>query len=352
MPARISLVSHANIIYDSVRFVWYGKAMEREIKNLEAYIRAVLGVEIDSSSWTEESNLPHFLKAAYGFRSARLLGLQILLMVDSGRAEQPPAVIRKHMDAVRDNWNGEVVYVRSRVTAFHRKRLIEQKVPFVVPGNQMYLPMLGMDLREHFSRLREEPEVFSPSTQTVVLFWLLRGSEEPLVPVRMAGELGYSPMTMSRAFDELGAARLAEASACGKERCLRFDGSRGEVWKRAQSLLRSPVLKRRFVHRRNRVSNGIQAGLSALSRYSILSPPSYETFAFGREDWKASGLLDTEEMPDRNPEADDVEVWIYPPSLFAEKGVVDRLSLYLSLRGSPDERVEVALEEMMRGLPW
>ena len=57
-------------------------------------------------------------------------------------------------------------------------------------------------------------------------------------------------------------------------------------------------------------------------------------------------------MPDRDPEAVEVEVWIYPPSLFAENGVADRLSLYLSLRESADERVEEALEEMMRGRKW
>ncbi len=27
---------------------------------------------------------------------------------------------------------------------------IAQKVPFIVPGNQLYLPDLGLDLREYF----------------------------------------------------------------------------------------------------------------------------------------------------------------------------------------------------------
>jgi len=52
------------------------------------------------------------------------------------------------MDVIQTKQKDDVVYVRTRMTAFNRKRLIEQKVPFIVPGNQMYLPTLAIDLRE------------------------------------------------------------------------------------------------------------------------------------------------------------------------------------------------------------
>jgi len=45
-----------------------------------------------------------------------------------------------------------------------------------------------------------------------------------------------------------------------------------------------------------------------------------------------------------------IEIWRYDPSLTAENGVVDRLSLFLSLRGSDDVCVEIALDEMMNTL--
>jgi hypothetical protein len=37
-------------------------------------------------------------------------------------------------------------------------------------------------------------------------------------------------------------------------------------------------------------------------------------------------------------------VWSYKPELFAKERVVDRLSLYLSLKDNEDERVQAALE--------
>ena len=42
-------------------------------------------------------------------------------------------------------------------------QLVEQRVPFIVPGNQMYLPPLGLDFREHFRRLQAERPTPTPA---------------------------------------------------------------------------------------------------------------------------------------------------------------------------------------------
>ena len=56
--------------------------------------------------------------------------------------------------------------------------------------------------------------------------------------------------------------------------------------------------------------------------------------------------------PSPVPGALEISVWSYAPSLLAKGNAVDRLSLYLSLKESQDERIEAALEEMMRELQW
>jgi hypothetical protein len=42
----------------------------------------------------------------------------------------------------------------------------------------------------------------------------------------------------------------------------------------------------------------------------------------------------------------------YPPTIFAENGIVDPFSLYLSLKADQDEGTETALEEMMEKVKW
>ena len=52
---------------------------------------------------------------------------------DQEKEEQPPAVIRNHISQVQTKWDGELIYIRNWVSAYNRKRLIEQKVPFGCP---------------------------------------------------------------------------------------------------------------------------------------------------------------------------------------------------------------------------
>lgn len=57
-------------------------------------------------------------------------------------------------------------------------------------------------------------------------------------------------------------------------------------------------------------------------------------------------------LPNLEPEATEIEVWKYPPELFARNGKVDPLSLYLSLADTKDERIEIAIDALMKEFPW
>jgi hypothetical protein len=160
-------------------------------------------------------------------------------------------------------------------------------------------------------------------------------------------------MTMTRAFDELETASLAEVTVRGRERCLRFNGSRREIWEKAQSFLRNPVNKRLFICRIDGTKGATLSGLTALAHYSMLAPPAYTTYALSREEWKTLRQQHKIiEVPVQDPNACEIEVWWYSPARFAEQGMVDRLSLYLSLKADHDERTETALEEMMEEFKW
>ena len=327
--------------------------MQTVLHELECYLHDALGVSVKTTPWSGVGQLPPVLREKYRFAKAELLGLRALLVIDANPEEQSPATVRKHLDMLQSKQPAELIYVRARVTAYNRKRLIEQKVPFIVPGNQMYLPMLAIDLREHFRRIREEAPTFSPSTQVVVLHAMLRDAGQVLIPSEMAPLLGYSAMTMTRAFDELETAKLAEVTVRGRERCLRFIGDRREIWEKAQPFLRNPVSKRLFIRRINGAEGATHAGLTALAHYSMLAPPAYTTYALSREEWKTLRQQHKIiEVPVQDPDVSEIEVWWYSPARFAEHGMVDQLSLYLSLKADHDERTETALEEMMEKIEW
>ena len=86
------------------------------------------------------------------------------------------------------------------------------------------------------------------------------------------------------------------------------------------------------------------SGESALAEYSMLNPPKVECYgAFGASDYEA---ISSSRLNDSKREC-AVEIWHYDPRKLADGQCVDRLSLALSLRESADERVEMAVEEML-----
>jgi hypothetical protein len=331
--------------------------MSTLIEQLIQYLRDTLNVTLAVRPWDASKRLPFFLQDGYAYSRAELLGLNVLLMVDTSDEEHSPAIVRKHMDQVREKWEGEIVYVRERVTAYNRKRLIEYNVPFIVPGNQLYLPMLAIDLREHFRQKRKSIYKFSPATQALVLRWIYNNNmgRERTTPTEMAKILGYSKMTMTRAFKEVDAALDSVLASEQLNKDAKYSLAGQELWQKLQPFWRSPVKHRHYLLRADfdHVLGRFRAGLTAMASYSMLTEPSHEVFAVSQNEWKVSRQRRDVEVIDRpDSQTVEVEVWGYPPNLFAQNDLVDRLSLYLSLRETSDERIESALEELLEGMKW
>lgn len=327
--------------------------MDQLATNFKRYLNETLEIDAHPKQWSKTGKLPIFLRNTYIFFELRILGIPCLVMATKNKVEQTPATIRKHMLQVRKKWQDEVIYMQQKMTAYNRKRLIQHKIPFVVPLNQMYLPFLGIDLREHFKRIREPEDIFSPSTQVVVLYYLFHNDKPGLTPKILARELGYSTMTMSRALDELDGAGLGTIAMEGRERVLRFDRDKNKVWETALDRLRSPVKKRIWVKYPFNKELGMKAGLSALAHYSNLAEPANPVLALEGKHWKQIKTNDGAMVLDiAEPNACELEIWSYSPELFAKKGVVDQYSLFLSMRHDNDERVQSALEKMMEQVEW
>ncbi len=328
--------------------------MDQLANSLKRYLKETLDIDVRPKQWSGSENLPIFLRNMYIFFEIRIFDTPCLVMAAKDKTEQTPATIHKHMLQIRKKWQDEVIYVQQQMTAYNRKRLIQQhKIPFVIPLNQMYLPFLGIDLREHFKKIRETEASFSPSTQVVVLYYLSQNGKLRLTPKKLANELGYSIMTMTRALDELNGAGLCTIAMEGRERVLRFHRDKKQVWETALERLRSPVKKKFWVKAFFNQSFGLRAGLSALAHYSNLASPKNPVLAIEGKQWKK--ICNTSDVMILNiaeANANELEIWSYPPKLFGKNGVVDRFSLFLSMKEDNDERVQSALEGMMEGIEW
>lgn len=330
--------------------------MDEPLNDLKAYLREVLDADVAFKPWTGGNRLPVYFNNRYKVFEAQLLGTDCLVMADRNDGDMTPMELAKNVQLLETRAGRPCIYVDTHITSFNRKRLIGKGIQFVVPHNQMFLPRLGLDLREHFRR-RKEPQGkhLGPAAQAALIHYLLQGQGEPLNPTLLATRLHYTRMTMTRVVDEFVAAKLGRAQDKGRERWFTFDAQKRDLWNLALPLLRTPV-KRRF-HAIKTAGNarlGMNAGLTALAHRTLLTEPPTETRAVTLQEARRITALDHDDVADRGPGLLELELWAYDPRLLiVEAGEdVDPLSLYLSLKDNPDERVEAALVEMMKANAW
>lgn len=319
------------------------------------YLHETLGAAASEEvCWAEQERLPYFLRDAFNLQPLQLLGQPILLALERNPDQPLISDIKGRLDQLRLASGLPVVYVTPALASYERKRLIAQKTPFIVPGNQLYLPDLGLDLREYF---RQRPgsagTALSPSAQAMLISALLHPQwQSQWHPAETAAQLGYTPMTLSRAVRELVAAELAEAHKVGRSQCLYMAYSARETWEQAQPLLRSPVQRTVWTEAPLHTKLPVRvAGLSALAERSMLTEPKWPIYAISRSTWQTL-KADTTELPQAMPGACEWQLWNYTPALQPDSAAVDPLSLILSLQGSTDERIDSALDELNEQLPW
>jgi len=324
---------------------------------IQEYLTEILPItELEIRPYAGVESLPYFLRDAYDVRELSLRGARLVMAIQRAAEKLPLANVRTQLKKMEAITGLPVVYVALTMASYERKRLIEYHVPFLVPGNQLYLPDLGLDLRERFlkSHLGNE-EALSPSAQAIVIAALMqRPWRDECGAIDLAGLLGYTAMTWSRATREIAGTGIADVQLVGRSRQLKFVHGPQETWERIRPRLRSPV--KRTVWALSPASEQIpparQAGLSALAAQSMLNAPRTTCYAFDLAGWKAALHRGWKELPGPDAGASEVQIWAYNPGILENSPYVDPLSLWLSLQVTSDERVQSALDELMGTLPW
>lgn len=323
--------------------------MEKLLTDLCQYVSEVAGLSVVVSGPLNVS-LPNYLAGSYDLYEISIGKERFLGVALKSPESFKPAAFEKHMNklisvaGVAEFW----LLIATDLPSYTRRRLIARQIAFVLPWRQLHWPELGMAVQAWKKR---EPTVISghlkPATQVVVLHGLMESHDEPVSVQALSKSLGYTPMTVSRAFDELEVAGLGRVTQRGRERLLSFPEGSKELWERARQYLRTPVKE---VHRVRleeiKTLNLPLAGESALSKRTMLTAPKEPVFAASRREWKQLSEV-TEEIPVQDEGTCRVQVWRYEPRLFMSDGTVDPFSLYQSLKDEHDERIEMSLDELM-----
>jgi hypothetical protein len=263
-----------------------------------------------------------------------------------------PEILRTHLIKVQNTLNAIAVAVIPPVDAYKRLRLIEKGVQFIIPGKQMYMPDLLISLKEYGNNRVEDqqPANMQPAAQLILLYHLQVEPLEGLNLGMIAEKLGYNPMTITRAafyFHNTGLCKIEGT----KEKFLKFNKTKRELWDFAEPKMTNPVKKTQFYTGFTNDQNLKKTNINALAHYTDLNDEQVEYLAM-RPDYER--LIGGANLEPIDPMEGNIciEEWKYNPLLLTKTEYVDPLSLYLCFRENKNERIEMALEKLIKQFPW
>lgn len=306
------------------------------------YLNRVLGLKTYYLN-DEIKPMPNYIYARYDLRAVTLDGYKVIFVYPKEELESIN-VVKKHLSRIGKTETAPVVLILKHMTYRQKEYLLRDHIPFVVDGKQIYLPFMAVYLQERGDSENTEVSTMLPSSQLLLLYYIYHGCGE-LMTSSACVNLGFTPTSISRASRQLEELGLVHLEKRGVQKVIYTEKSPKELFDSARGNLISPVKRTIYVQKSNIKDDFLLSGYSALSKVSMLNPPTLESRAAGSiaalEKYASHRLLNSEEQC-------AVELWRYDPKRLSQDDHVDRISLALALSGDKDERVEEAIEEMMK----
>ena len=318
---------------------------------IELYLKENIDSETIIERWDDVKKTPMFLRSIYRFHIITILKFKCILLEI---IDEAPGVdsIKKHMNSIEKITDQQIILYYKQITRYRRKSLIENNISFIIEDGQMFLPFLGLHFKNTDACVEKKIKIFTPSAQIAYLYFLYN-KEIRINITEFSEALEWSKMTASRALSELYNAKLLTYEVGGQtgrsKYYKRVDDP--DYFERARELLSTPINK--IVYVKVEPEDSFTAGLEALSELSMINPPGHKVRAiYG--DYLNNNDLEITENYDiiKDKKLVELQIWKYNPKLFQNKGIVDIMSLYLSLKEENDERIEQAMEEVLRGEKW
>lgn len=261
--------------------------------------------------------------------------------------------LKMQLGVYQEKFRLNVAYSMNNLSRYQREAMIQNGIPFVSLPNQIYLPFIGVLLKNSF---RETSPVyvarFTPVTQALFLILAYSGMDDKYSKSEVADVLGVTNTTITRATKQLSSIGALKEVNDGTTVYISKTADGADYLKMCEPYLINPVQKCIYVRTNELFEEVPIAGESALSKRSMLNPPRIQTHAVFK------GAVNSGVYAEVNPDMEMMndyiclEEWKYSPELFARDGLVDPISLFCTLKDNMDERIEEELERMMEEIQW
>ena len=304
------------------------------------YIEKILGIQVSQKPWEHFSRMPFYIQDKFDIQKTALGSQEVLFLYPKGDLDRIEA-LQKQILRIRKAEQLPVVIVLATITRFRRDSLLEARLPFVVPGKQLYLPFMGTYLAERFDIETVKMEKLQPAAQ-VLFFYYLYQKEKQIYLSDAVRDLGYSAMTMSRAARQLVQTELFTEHKEGVHKILAGICDGKSLFEKMRPALINPVRRRTSICKANLTDAYVMAGDTAVAKQTMMNDSMFRCYA-------VAGKPEVEELPyAMNAETDVViELWKYDPKLLSRSDTVDPLSLMMSFEDDDDERIQLVFDDLL-----
>jgi len=104
---------------------------------------------------------------------------------------------QKEMQEIQKYAGMSVILWLDAISTYQRNALIKNKISFIVSNSQIYVPELGICLREFYAGKKEKVEKISAITQFLLLYFIYQKEQKEISQSELGEYLKISPMNAS-----------------------------------------------------------------------------------------------------------------------------------------------------------
>ena len=303
----------------------------------------ILGLKINYKKWNKEKQLPLFILNDFLIQKAIINDIECLSLTPKGDLPTLP-VFKKQISIIKEIENVPIFLQLDVISSFRRQNLLENKIPFILKDKIVYLPFMATYLT---NTQYEDKNVEKISLATQLLFtWILYQNTNKYYVSDAVKSLGFSNMTLTRAYRQLCATQLFEEHKDGRKIFLTTNLSKVYLFNKMRPYLQSPFYTQGYILNKEITKDMIPAGEFAFSQHTHLNPPKLKTYAIEK---KHSKNIKLQKECYSYDEQVELQIWKYNPLLFSQnKKNIDDISLILSLLGKEDERLDIEIENLLK----
>lgn len=315
-------------------------------------LKEAFGLDVQIEQAVKPSGLPLYMTNNRLFFKVGIGQTDFLLIAISDKDKFGVIALEKQLARYMRETNMPAAYTFPSLTKAQRDALVGRKLPFIVLPEQIYLPFLGISMSNHFTREKTiAVDHFTPASQCLFLYFLYTACKNPVLKKDAALALGLTRTSITRASEQLKALGLITEVPYWKEIRMTACAEGKEFYDAGEPYLINPVQKRITI-KADESLTWFYAGESALGKRTMLNEPEIPSVAIYKKQLSEASLIELDEKWETEKDLLHVEIWKYDPALFAEKQVIDPVSMAVSLRDCADERVQGELEEFMEAYQW